>query len=182
MKLYELVERTSWQDVKEALIKNNFLNNDEDEKSPALMAFKKAMGCLLSTEPVDSQTILSFKVVISDGQAELNLMGTGGRPDTDSIYGLAMTHWREWPGLQIDDDIYNNFPAADIVAFCLYEMTYFGSDVEHVDATIEKVKREERKKQRTAFLVDLKHRGRYDIMWRRLERNGGNGQNENSDE
>ena len=177
MKLYELVERTSWRDVKEALIKNNFLTkNEERENSPALIAFKKAMGCLLSAEPMDSQTVLSFKVVILEGHAELHLVGSGGRPDTDPVFGLAMTHWREWQGMQIDDDICHCFPAAEIVSHCLYEMTYFGSDVDHVNSTIRKMSREPRKRSSVS-----KHHGRYDLMWRRLERNG-NGQNENSEE
>lgn len=174
MTLYDLIGQVSWSKVRHAMEKNFFRQEDERKREMSVAGFRKVLGCLLSLEPKESRTVLSFSTSISitndggSGLAEIHILGIGGKPDEDPVFGLAMTPWREWLGMQVDDIVIQCFSAEDVVSFCLYEMTYFGNDMEQVDATIAKLKRENRKRSIS------KHNGSYDIMWRRLERNSGN--------
>lgn len=47
-------------------------------------------------------------------------------------YGLSFMSWSDWITMFIDNDTINSFSNEDIVAGCLYEMTFFGFSEEKV--------------------------------------------------
>lgn len=171
MKLYELLEFASWKDVQEALTRFYHTGESEDDSWPE---FKGVFGELLSAEPKDSETeITVVPNFVKEDMMGVRVIGDGGKAGSDPVFGLSMTPWVEWLGMRVDDDICESFSAAEIIALCLFEMTYLGYDMRKVNEMIGSINHvpipKIRKKKGTASpLLDLKHAGKNDLMWKRL--------------
>lgn len=165
MKLHELIEQVTWCEVQAAIIGNypTFTDN--------LPMYKKAFGSLLTMVPEESETVISFVPVFDNANiVELRLAGIGGAADRDPFFAMSWTPWGEWLGMKVDDAAVEGMPAAEIVAHCMFEMTALGYEAEHVKRTI-KSHHQNKLKHRSPVTAcfDLKHGGRKDLMWRRLE-------------
>ncbi len=159
MKLYELLEFASWKDVQEALTRFYHTGESEDDSWPE---FKGVFGELLSAEPKDSETeITVVPHFVKEDMMGVRVIGVGGKAGSDPVFGLLMTPWVEWLGMRVDDDICQSFPAAEIVALCLHEMTYFGYDMRKVNEMIGRI-------NHVPIPKNHKNAGKNQIMWKRL--------------
>ena len=52
---------------------------------------------------------------------------------------LDFTPWNEWLGMDIDKDTLDGFSELEIIAHCLYEMTFVGFDEEDIKAELDRV-------------------------------------------
>ncbi|MCS6796219.1 MAG: hypothetical protein NZ516_09690 [Raineya sp.] len=43
-------------------------------------------------------------------------------------YGLEFTKWDKWLGMDLASETIENFSDLEIIAYCLYEMTFLGYD------------------------------------------------------
>ncbi len=48
-------------------------------------------------------------------------------------FSLALTPWREWLGMNIDPQTYQEYAPAEIVAYCLLAMTQLGKDESEIN-------------------------------------------------
>lgn len=144
MKFSELVKDVNWQEVKESLQK--FYEYNKTELSNHQIVFEK----LKYIEPVENDMRITVAFQEPDGWlVEEGYWYVDGKKCTedfaDSEVGFALdfTPWNEWLGMEIDQESANDIRLmrADIVALCLYEMTFHGydeSDIQEVFSELEK--------------------------------------------
>lgn len=60
-----------------------------------------------------------------DDHEYLNVSGIS-LSNPDKYYGIEFTPWRDWVSMNITKETLNTLSKEDIVAGCLYEMTFFG--------------------------------------------------------
>lgn len=51
-----------------------------------------------------------------------------GKDDTNSVYSLVASKFESWLGFYIDDNNLKNISIPNIIAHCLWEMTFLGYD------------------------------------------------------
>ena len=157
MKLCDILAKTSWMDILDAF------STYYPESVESLPFIRRAFMNLLSIHPGHSESILTYLPFFTgDGFVYIQLAAIGGKAGRDPLWGLAMTSWKEWLAMEVDDDILRAAGAPRIVADCLLEMTTLGAEQEDVDHKIKEV----RKALRAA---DLRNRGRNDLMWGRID-------------
>ena len=82
-----------------------------------------------------------------DDEGYVNVSGKYNYPkeNTDEhSYSLALefTAWNEWLGMDIDKKSLQNFSELEIIAHCLYEMTFMGFEEEEIQAEMNKVEKD----------------------------------------
>lgn len=74
---------------------------------------------------------------LDDGPC-LDIYGT--KPKNDSVrYGMEFCPWVDWVSMFITQESLDNFSKEDIVAGCLYEMTFFGFTEENISNELKKM-------------------------------------------
>lgn len=64
------------------------------------------------------------------GDKPLDMDPTHHSWDEPEHYGLSMTPWAEWVGMVVEEPSLAEFPEVDILAHCLWEMSWHGFDEE----------------------------------------------------
>jgi len=161
MKFKELVDDVSWEDVKQSLLK--FYDMDETE----LLNYEITFNKLGLVEPVLNEDNMRIcinwvdPVVALDDEGYWAVDGMNGtlQKETDDYehfkdrvteefansevgYALDFTPWDRWLDMEIDEATANNVELmrSDIVALCLWEMTFHGYDEEDVQEIFEELK------------------------------------------
>ena len=52
---------------------------------------------------------------------------------------VCLAHWAEWLGMEIDPDTLTRYTEPDIIAHCLWEMTFFGYTLEDIRQTWDEI-------------------------------------------
>lgn len=52
--------------------------------------------------------------------------GSGKKPKRTQFHALDFQPWAEWLGMEVDAQSLNEYPEAEIIAHCLWEMTFHG--------------------------------------------------------
>lgn len=186
MKFHELINDVTWLEVRESLEK--FYDYGEEDLLNHEMAFYKL--CQIEPEEYDMRICVNWvdpENALDDGgywivdgfngtlQKELEEWEMFKETCTEEFgnsevgFALDFTPWCQWLGMDIDSDTANNIKLmrADIVALCLYEMTFHGYEEESVQETLEEIKdrvekidnmTEEELKANTCSLDELKER------------------------
>lgn len=58
-----------------------------------------------------------------------------GKRDDSERYGFDLSPWEEWLALRIPQSLQDTMPAAEIVAHCIWEMTFYGFTQERIAET-----------------------------------------------
>jgi hypothetical protein len=61
--------------------------------------------------------------------------------DSETDFALSLTPWEEWLGMQIDPNSLARYSEAEIVAQCLWDMTFHGFEQDQVRDTLTDLKR-----------------------------------------
>jgi hypothetical protein len=152
MKLHELLNDLSWIEIQEALLRNY----KDTEKS--IKKYEEVFFKLIKMNPVENTMRISISYVEkdliedNDFQPYWHVCGLNGTLQKNSndadlfqeadkeflnsevSYAIEMTPWNEWLGMEIDQETANNveLTRADIVAHCMWEMTYCGYDEKNI--------------------------------------------------
>ena len=171
MLLRDVVEQTSWPEVKSALLWSY------PDASDSLAGYRKVLEQLRRLDPSSSNMRIiveeateSFgdedsrytSVYGKDGTKNHELEdfdAGGGNPDSEfadseAKFGLSFHKREEWLGMRIDPISLSSYTASQIVAHCLWDMTFHGFEQMEVDATLEELNR------RVAELKDLSEKER----------------------
>jgi hypothetical protein len=187
MKLHELLNDLSWIEIQEALLRNY----KDTEKS--IKKYEEVFFKLIKMNPVENTMRISISYVEkdliedNDFQPYWHVCGLNGTLQKNSndadlfqeadkeflnsevSYAIEMTPWNEWLGMEIDQETANNveLTRADIVAHCMWEMTFFGFEEEKIQEILndlneksEEIKNmsEEDLKKNTISLDELKEK------------------------
>ncbi len=153
MKLEELVDKHTWDDVWAALIR---LYPDQDK---SLEGYRYVFATLRTLQPAESK----MRICLADvpegdgGESYTDVSGRNGslrkdnNPDffqddetgnQEEAWGLDFVDWAEWLSMTIDPDTLARYPQADILAHCLWEMTFYGYTPEDIKKKIEELDRD----------------------------------------
>ena len=170
MKLIDIINANHWLSVELTLIQ---LYPDQEKM---LDEYRSVYEILKNTEPENN----SMRIVLTeydsdpDDESELKTyVDVSGEDDTKNengqiiSYAIEFVAWNRWLGMDITPETLKNFTELEIIAHCLYEMTFIGFDEDEIreqreslDNSIEEYNNltEEEKKKRTFTLDELKNR------------------------
>jgi hypothetical protein len=106
----------------------------------------------------------------SDNETYVDVSGQKKIPDPNAItngYAIEFLEWDKWLGMDLATETTKNFSDLEIIAHCLYEMTFIDYDEEAIQEQlkslndrIEEYKQltDEEKEQKTVSLDELKRR------------------------
>lgn len=110
--------------------------------------FEMVFNKLKEMEPVyrEDGMMIEIKHVVQKFEGEVEEFDSVGGVDNDGKrWGLDFTPWAEWLGMGIYEDTTQKYSPEEIVAHCLWEMTFYGyyeQDIQQKADDLRKVKEE----------------------------------------
>jgi hypothetical protein len=98
----------------------------------------------------------------------VDVSGRKLKAESNSItnnYAIEFAKWENWLGMKLAPETIDNFNELEIIAHCLYEMTFCGYEQEEIQEQFDSIKKtvddyksltDEEKKQQTISFDDLK--------------------------
>lgn len=135
MKFIDLIKNNNWLSVKMTLL--NLYSNEEKSISGYEDVYEK----LFYLSPVSNDITVQVKNEIDDFDKEeyVDVSGYIKNPKTEDEYfsqAIEFTSWNKWLGMEIDKNSLHNFSELEIIAHCLYEMTFIGFDEEGIQSEL----------------------------------------------
>lgn len=147
MTFRSLLFSVTWADVSIALVAAY-----PDTSISDLVGYSRVRDILYSITPVPSTTRISINWVDPDPRFsepdDVGYWDVSGLDDvrdakegyeTPMKWAIEFTPWGEWLGMEIDKDTLAKLSPADILAHCLWEMTFCGYTQEEVDGELKKI-------------------------------------------
>ena len=107
--------------------------------------YKEVFETLLNLKPRPMTNLKSIFIKVSyqkdffDNKEYITVSGTQVFDSDNVNYGIEFCSWKDWVSMHITQDSLDNFTKEDIVAACLYEMTFFGFTDSEVQAEAKKL-------------------------------------------
>ena len=105
--------------------------------------YKEVFETLLNLKPMTNLNSVFIKVSYQkdffDDKKYIDVSGVQVFNSTNIKYGIEFCPWKDWVSMYITQDSLDNFTKEDIVAACLYEMTFFGFTDTEVQAEVKKL-------------------------------------------
>ena len=180
MKLRELVAKTDWNEVKSSLLQSY------PSAEQTLEGYECVFDALLSLPPREAKVRICLSEVFREGIDEEPFVDVAGKDGTlnkdlpdfrhfdksretefvnsETSFALDLTPWEEWLGMELDPSTVKAYSGPDIVAHCLWEMTFFGFD----QTTIEKQKEELERRSRELENMTEDEKKRNLIPWEQV--------------
>jgi hypothetical protein len=138
MKFQDLIHKHPWPEIHTALVR--LYPDHESEIEGYQTVFEK----LKKLTPLPTDLRLRVELVYSEHSGEFHIEAKGIGPsqengDTGSLFALEFTPWVKWLGMELDTKTLDKFSEFDIVAHCLYEMTFFGFTQEDIKTAEEEL-------------------------------------------
>lgn len=173
MKFKEIVNRVEWENVRQSLITLYY----KDIEIPSLEEYFNVFNQINNMEEKDSEGMRLYveKIKDDEGNEYIEVIGRNGKLQKESsdfeyfkdnideefanseiTYALEMTPWKKWLGMDVPITVIQNFNFPDIVAHCLYEMTFMGYNQDEIQDKLEELERRcEEVKNGTAKTISL---------------------------
>ena len=121
MKLKDIISQSDWQDVAIAIV------TEHPCQRKNLEGFRIVFETLLLMEPTESEYQIRIERRTDGLDAEYSYLDVFGVKDDDETnYSLVLTLWTEWLGMEVSKETGKDHSPSQIIACCLYEMTFFG--------------------------------------------------------
>lgn len=141
MTFADLIKSNAWLSVKMVLVN---LYPDQEE---FMVEYERVFDQLQTLPPVASDIAIDL-VLVHDSDDDTNYVDVSGHytntangNDNDSnILGIEYTPWNSWLGMAIDQNSLKKYSEIEIIAHCLYEMTYAGFDQEGIQSELANLK------------------------------------------
>lgn len=78
-----------------------------------------------------------------DGEEYVNVSGEYLHPKNEEetySHAIEFTPWQEWLGMEIHPESLDHFTELEIIAHCLYEMTFIGFEEEEIQEEMNRIK------------------------------------------
>lgn len=126
MKLKDLIQSTNWLSIKLTLlelypdIKSVIEEYKNIYKKIKLMESKSYKMEIVLTECEDNYD--------NETTTYIDVFGRKTDEIKSESYALEFTKWNKWLGMELANETINNFTKLEIIAHCLYEMTFIDYD------------------------------------------------------
>ena len=138
--LKESVDSISWTELQAVIIK------DYPGQESNLEGYKKVFEILKKLTSIVSETVMCLEHVEKDAiidEPYVNVFGIKPNEAKENkfstSYSLSFSRWEEWIGMKIEEQSMKEFSQAEIVAHCLFDMTYYGFDQDSIKRTLEDI-------------------------------------------
>ncbi len=124
MKFLEILKSNHWLSVCIILLE---LYPDQ---AKMIDEYERVFGKLKEIEPIESGIQIVLKNHTSDVDDSESYVEVSGLDLSDTTHGLALdfTPWNKWLGMDLSQETIENFTELEIIAHCLWEMTFVGFD------------------------------------------------------
>jgi hypothetical protein len=131
MKLNDLIKSYSWLSIELTLLR---LYPDQETM---LDDYRNVFGKLKLLEPQEDDMIIVLTEIGCDPDDEgdantyVDVSGRKKEEDPQSMtvgYAIEFVEWEKWLGMDLAPETTKNFPELEIIAHCLYEMTFISFD------------------------------------------------------
>jgi Family of unknown function (DUF6557) len=131
MKFQDLIKNNNWLSVKMTLL--NLYPSEEK----SILGYENVYEKLFYLSPVSSDITIQVKNEIDafDEEEYVDVSGYFKNPKTEEerfSQAIEFTSWKKWLGMDIDNNSLLNFSELEIIAHCLYEMTFIGFEEEEI--------------------------------------------------
>lgn len=164
MTLQQLIKDNAWLSVANILLA---LYPDEEKN---ISDYERVYEALLQMPPIHSNLhiVVAERIDEYDGEKYVEVFGRHPQPQNkDEHYAKAIefTPWNEWLGMEISPDSVAQFTELEIIAHCLYEMTFVGFEEVQIQQELKKLQQQiealqqmtdEERKANTYTLEELK--------------------------
>lgn len=115
---------------------------DEEKNSEG---YQEVFEKLLLMPPQDSEMaiVVAYCKDEFDGEEYVNVSGEYLHPKNEEetySHAIEFTPWQEWLGMEIHPDSLEHFTELEIIAHCLYEMTFVGFEEEEIQEEMNRIK------------------------------------------
>lgn len=166
MTFNDLVKSHYWLSIELTLLD---LYPDQKE---IIEEYKNVFGVLQTLQPVKNDMLIVLKEYASEPDENCNdtYVDVSGRklsPNEDSItdsYAIEFERWENWLGMELAPETIRHFNELEIIAHCLYEMTFCGYEQEDIQEQFDSIQKtadeyknlsEEEKNEKTISLDDF---------------------------
>lgn len=169
MKFNDLIKSHHWLSVELTI-----LNLYPDQKE-IIDEYKKVFESLQIMQPVNYEMLIVLTEYECDSDDETNarsryvdVSGRKLKAESNSItesFAIEFAKWENWLGMKLAPETIDNFNKLEIIAHCLFEMTFCGYEQEEIQKQFDSIKKtvddykpliDEGKKQKTISLDYLK--------------------------
>ncbi len=157
MKLKEMVDRVNWEDVRVVLLSDYYPDKD---KTDSMKQYEAVLYEIRSLKPQDPEGMRLYVETVKDKDDEyIHIFGKDGKllkessdfkymgidlndpaANMEETYALEMEPWEKWLDMNIETTVMSEFSLVEIVAACLYEMTFCGFTQEKIEEKKEDLK------------------------------------------
>ncbi|NLL27166.1 MAG: hypothetical protein GX259_00025 [Bacteroidales bacterium] len=139
MKFKEIIiKNNNWQSVENTLLK---LYPDQMGN---ISSYKEVFNRLQVLEPAEQDFSIIARWVKDDEETDYVIVsGYYNKPDKNAdgvFYSIKLAPWSEWLGMDIDQNTLKTFSELEIIAHCLYEMTFWGFDEDTIQEALKEYK------------------------------------------
>ena len=131
MRLAQLLEAAPWAEAEACFRREYCGERTPEDLSDAeyVRLHEHVHGQLLMLDPEPSDVVIDITQVEDEDGA----VGVSGiAPGTKERLGLCLTRWEEWLGMEVAPSALERFPAPEIIAHCLYEMSFHGYEQDEI--------------------------------------------------
>jgi GNAT superfamily N-acetyltransferase len=141
MRFKELIRTNSWLSIEIKLLD---LYPDEREN---ILTYEEVFSQLLILHETDYDMVIVLSKIESEDSINGYYVDVSGRkwnnsPDKFEIttsYAIEFTSWDKWLAMEIDQNTQKEFSELEIIAHCLYEMTFIGYDEHDIKVEFERI-------------------------------------------
>jgi hypothetical protein len=163
MTFKELIQSNSWLSIETILLE--LYPGEEINRFAYMDVFEELL--FMDPEGSDIEIVVAQQKDDFDGEEYVDVSGSYKSPKNEEeefSQALEFTAWNEWLGMEINQESLLHFTELEIIAYCLYEMTFVGFDEEVIqeemktmESSLEEYKNmsDEEKSANTISLEDL---------------------------
>lgn len=119
MKLNELIAQVTWEQVEAEMLRAY------DDAQRNMPGYRQVFSDLQGMKPQDSELEIIIEHVTDQDESYFHVSGRPISEEGES-YSLMMCPFEEWLGMSIGKETLASMPYPEIMAHCLWEMTFIG--------------------------------------------------------
>jgi hypothetical protein len=126
--LYDLVHRYTWDEIEPVLLR------EYPDQKRNVEGYRQVYDELLRLEPAanDEHVKIVIEYVTHGVTGEKFWNVSGVKPNNPQNYGLSFCRWEQWLGYYINRGTLRVLSEVEILAHCLWEMTWNGFTQERI--------------------------------------------------
>ena len=129
MTFAEILRKADMEEAKRIILKF------DARQKRSLAGYDEVYNTLLGLEPKSVSAVITIEHIALQDESDCGYEHVSGVDTSDGQhYSLSLTPWAEWLGMEVSVETISNYGINEIVAYCLYDMTFYGFDEEQIQA------------------------------------------------